>query len=466
MIDESSAPDSLAVAAHRAITRAVSGAKRDADSAGRLLMAIPADTADAVLLEVETVLMTDDPRFWLALEGARDWLCWDKPRGSLHQPTSADSALALSVKALFADGRVRERAVRLLAESRSLAALPVLGLRAADWVPQVREAARDAILRRLDDDIDAAALAVIAPMALFLAQRQQGRWLADQITRRLADVSSSPVVTRLLTSTNLQLRRAAYQVLADAGTLGLERAVQAALHDRDVIIRSRCAERAARLALDAGSAPLIRQMLASHTPRVRVEALAALNRLGEFDTIQAALPDRSSLVRGTARFYLRPHGVDFPEIYHRFLDSDTDAVILGSVAGLGEVGTAADTDVIEPLLSHPRVKIRVEAICALETLAPAIDVEQMLTLIEEDPSPAVTRQAAAVILARGSSVDAERLLALLEPGRPVPVRLAARRLLAARDSAWRLAVNVMLLADPEDVVARQARSDLGAAMQQ
>jgi len=466
MIDESSAPGPLPVAVHRAVKRAESGAKRDAEPAGRLLMAIPADTADAVLLEVETVLMTADPRFWLALEGARDWLYFDEPGGSLRQTTSADTVPALSVKALFADGRVRERAVRLLAESRSLAALPVLGLRAADWVPQVRDAARDAIIRRLDDDVDAAALSVIAPMALFLAQRQQGRWLAEQTTRRLADASSVRVVTRLLASTNLQLRRAAYQVLADAGALGLERAVQAALHDRDIVIRSRCAERAARLALDAGSTPLIRQMLASHTPLVRVEALAALKRLGELDTIHGALPDRSSLVRGTARFYLRPHGVDFPEIYRRLLDSDTDAVTLGAVAGLAEVGTAADTDVVAPLLSHPRVKVRVEAIRALQTLAPAIDTEQMLTLIEDEPSPAVIRQATAAILTRGSSVDTERLLALLEPARPVPVRLAARQLLAARDSAWRLTVNVILLADPEDTVARQARNDLGAAMQQ
>lgn len=467
MIDESSVPGSLPIAVHRAIKRAVSGSKRDADFAGRLLMAIPSDTADTELLKVETTLMTADPRFWLALEGARDWLCWDKQGGSLHQPSSADTVPALSVKAMLADGRVRERAVRLLAESRSLAALPVLGLRAADWVPQVREAARDAISRRLDDDDDddAAALSVIAPMALFLAQRQQGRWLAEQTSRRLADARSLRVVTRLLASTNLQLRRAAYQVLADAGTLGLERAVQAALHDRDIVIRSRCAELAASLALDAGSALLIRPMLASRTPLVRVEALAALNRLGELDTIRAALPDRSSLVRGTARFYLRPHGVDFAEIYRPLLGSDSDAVTLGAVAGLAEVGTAADAEVIAPLLNHPRVKIRVEAIRALQTLARAIDVEQMLTLIQDDPSPAVKRQATTAILARGSSVGTERILALLEATEPVPVRLAARQLLAARDSAWRLAVNVMLLADPDDTVARQARSDLGAAMQ-
>jgi hypothetical protein len=39
-------------------------------------------------------------------------------------------------------------------------------------------------------------------------------------------------------------------------------------------------------------------------------------------------------------------------------------------------------------------------------------------------------------------------------------------LLASRDSAWRLAVNAMLLSDPEEAVATRASSDLQVALQQ
>jgi hypothetical protein len=39
-----------------------------------------------------------------------------------------------------------------------------------------------------------------------------------------------------------------------------------------------------------------------------------------------------------------------------------------------------------------------------------------------------------------------------------------RELLAARDTAWRLAVNVLLLADLEQAVARVAKDDLDAVM--
>ena len=466
VIDELGMAGPLPGAVRRAVQRALAGGKGDAESAGRLLMSVSADVGDGVLGEVDEVLVGADPGFWLALEGARDWLCWDQPGTSYQEPTSADSVASLGVKAVFADGRVRERAVRLLAGSGSLAVLPILGLRAADWASQVREVARDAIVRRLDDDVDAAALVVVAPMALLLGQRRRGKWLAEEVAGRLAGDSARGAATRLLGSANLQLRRAAYQALAEAGALGLERAVQAALDDRDILIRSRCAEYAAGLALDADSTPLIRQMLSSRTPLVRVQALAALNRLGEFDAIQDALADRSGLVRGTARFYLKPRGIDFAEVYRGQLGRGAGTVMPGAVAGLAEVGTAADAGVIAPRLSDPRVKVRVQAIRAFQILAPAIDVEQMLAFIEDDLSSAVVRQATAAILARGARVDPERLLGLLEPSRPMRMRVAAWKLLVSRDSAWRLAVNLMLLADPAETMAARAKSGVEAAIQQ
>ena len=466
MNSQVSASDPLPGTVRRAIQRALSGAKGDADAAGRLLVTISADTADVVMSEVETVLAAADPRFWVALENARDWLYWDGSGRSVGEPAGSDTLPGLAVKVLLADGRLRERAVRLLADAKSLAALPVLGLRAADWVPSVRDVARRAIVRRLQDDPDGAVLATLAPMAFLLGGRQQGRWLVDEVTRRLTEAATGPVVSQLLTSSDTRLRRAAYQVLTETEELDLERAVLAELQDRDIVIRSRCAAYASRLAVESGSLPSARRMLASRTPLVRAEALQALNRLGDLDAIRSSLVDRSSLVRGTARFYLRPQGVDFPETYRLQLGEGGAAATPGAVAGLVEVGSADDAQLLRSLLSHPRAKVRVEALRGLEAHAPAIDGDELLALVEGDPSAAVARQAASVIAARGVVIETDRLLDMLDPVWPVPVRLAARQMLAARDSAWRLAVDVMLLADPESAVADRARRDVTAALQQ
>ncbi|MEY9907674.1 hypothetical protein ABIA35_003904 [Catenulispora sp. MAP12-49] len=286
-------PPVLPVAVRKAVRRALSGKKVDADAAARLLMGITAD-ADVdpeSLAEVEAVLAGVEPRFWLFLERARDWFSWEGSRVPTRVE-DGDPVPALVVKALFADGRVRERAVGLLAasasaclsssSSASLAAVPVLVLRAGDWVPQVRERAREAIGALLAADPDGAVLAAAAPMALLLAGRHDGRWSADVVTERLAADSAGPVVERLLASADVELRRLAHQV----------------------------------------------------------------------------------------------------------------------------------------------------------------------------------------ILHRGAAVDADRLLTLLAPDRPAPTRIAAWRLLTSRDSAWRLAVNVMLLDDADETLARRARTSLVAATQQ
>lgn len=449
-----------------AVRRAVAGTKADAAKAAQVLSDIGPEVDDAALSAVESLLATADPRFWTALEGVRERLLpvapGDAPRS---QPAATDTVPCLCVKALFPDGRVREQAVDLLAVSASRAALPVLGLRTADWAAPVREAAREAVARLLDEDVDGTALAALAPMALHLARRLQGRWLAEQTLRRLTGPGSERVLAQLLTSPHTPLRRATYQALADSGGLDLSRAVQAAVHDRDTVIRRRCAEAARRLAVRPQDAPFMRQMLASSTPLVRAEALDALNRLGEQDALHTALSDRSGLVRGTARFHLRSRGIDFAAVY-RDLVADAGTVTPGAVAGLAEVGSPADAELVRPLLRHPGVRVRTEAIRALIRLAPKVDAEDLLRLITDGQSPAVLKQATRALFLRGPAIAPERLLELLDPAHTAPVRLAARQLLAFRDSSWRITVDVMLLADPEPAVAAQAMRDLAAAMQE
>jgi hypothetical protein len=456
---------SVASDVQRAVRRALAGKKVDSDAAGRLLMDISAGTEPEVLAEVESVLAAVDPRFWLFLEDARDWLFWEDSRIPSRIEDS-DTVPALAVKSLFADGRVRERAVDLLAASSSMAAVPVLALRASDWVPQVRDRARAAIGARLADDPDGAVLATAAPMALLLAGRRDGRWLAHVVTERLAADPAGPSVLHLLASPDVTLRRMAYQALLDTGRLSLERAVDVALIDDDVVIRSRCAAYASRLAVDAAAAPTMRRLLASRTPLVRVEALIALDRLRDVDSLYGALSDRNALVRGTARFYLRRRGVtDFADVLRRLVAGSD--VTPGAVAGLAEVGTAAaDAELLLPLLSHARAKMRAETLRAMVKLSAPVDAATMLDLIENDPSPAVTRQAAEAILHRGTAVDADRLLGLLAPDRRTPTRIAAWHLLTARDTAWRLAVAVMLLDDADEAMARRSRVGLATAMKQ
>lgn len=148
---------------------AVSGRSDDRDELARLLLAIDRASEPGMLAEAEQVLLRAEPRLWLALDIAtrRSW--WHAPGWSSaateRVATGTPSLVGLVVASFHPDGYVREAAVARLAEfNEPLAAAP-LALRAADWVPQVRDRARLALERRLADSLGAT-LVTAAPITL------------------------------------------------------------------------------------------------------------------------------------------------------------------------------------------------------------------------------------------------------------------------------------------------------------
>lgn len=442
----------------------------------RFLQHIPADCDAATMHAIDEVLADADPRFWLALENARRSLWQPLPDAERTAPAARERPDAPDnvpvpvptwlVRAVFADGRVRQQAVEALAASGSRAALPVLALRSADWVQQVRKPARDAVRAALDDDADGSRLADVAPVALLIAARLQARWLAEDVLARLSGSHGGPALERLVHGSDRRTRRIAFDVLRDTGRLDLERALEPALRDRDIVVRTRCAAHAARLARTAGTTDALsamRLMFASRTPLVRAEALSALFHLGASDEVTAALTDRSFLVRGAARFHLRPRGIDFPSMYRSLLhtaDATTAPAVIAAFAEVVDTAHGAADDVLAPLLDHPEARVRASALKALRSGPVGIDADLLLGLVERDPSPAVRRVVIKVLLDRHPGLDSARLLDLLNPARPAPVRLAARTLLAGLGDAWRVAVDVSLLADADATVATTAKADL------
>ncbi len=142
--------------------------------------------------------------------------------------------LELARAACHRDGHTREAAVMVLAEMDGPVVAPLLALRAAEWVPQVRERARAACARRLDEWTPA-----FAPMAFTLRGRASGDWLADHVDRVLRD---GPIETLMavLDSDDRDTRRTAYRV--GAGRLPRRHLLTAVLSERDVVVRRLCAD--------------------------------------------------------------------------------------------------------------------------------------------------------------------------------------------------------------------------------
>ncbi|MBW4722063.1 HEAT repeat domain-containing protein [Saccharothrix sp. SC076] len=323
----------------------------------------------------------------------------------------------------------------------------MLALRAADWVPQVRDRARLACRHRLAAP---AALPELGRVAFTLEEREGGRWLADELRALLRDGPREFLLAGL-TAPDHRTRRIAHQAGRETGRLGPRRLLEAALRDPDLPTRVACADEVIRRARDAGDLGPVRRLRASRTAAIRAAAVHTLALAG--DREPSALLDRSPLVRATAQAAERRAGTD-PATRYRAALADRPT----AVAGLGETGTAADRALLRPLLADPTARVRFEAVRALRRLGDESDLAYLLT----DPSPAVVRQVVTHQRPRAATLDESLLRDLLAPTHPAHVRRAAVLLLREHDPWCRLAHDLRLVDDQDVELRGHARTDIGS----
>ncbi|MFI9812742.1 HEAT repeat domain-containing protein [Saccharothrix variisporea] len=355
----------------------------------------------------------------------------------------------LLLAACHPNGYVREAAVTALGERDDVTALPVLALRAADWVPEVRDRARRVCARWLDR-APAEAIAGLAPAALALQARQEGRWLAQAVGDVLRD-GPPEALAAALASEDRRTRRLAYTT--GVRTLDVDHLVHAARTDSDLPIRVLCAEAAIR---STGDPEVARRLLTSRTAAVRAEAVRALAAAGDTGPAVEALTDRSALVRATAQVALRRAGTD-PATRYRALLADQRPPRPAVIAGLAETGTRADAALLRPWLAHPSSRGRAETVRALRHLGDT-PRDLLLPLLTDEVS-SVTRQVVQSL--EGHTLDEHHLRPLLHPPHPLHVQRAAYRLLCAQGVWTRISVDLELVATPDHALCGTARSDLG-----
>ncbi|MHB9859913.1 hypothetical protein [Streptomyces sp. YIM S03343] len=441
-----------------AISAAEAPQDNDADELARLLLAVDRDGDPELLAATAQLLLRAGPRVWFLLDTTTRRAWWPAPHWSataIQRLAQGESSyLGLATTACHPDGRVREAAVARLAELNGPLAMPSLALRAADWVPQVRDRARKSLEQQLAEP-SAATLLAVAPVALALSERREGRWLADRVESAFRE---GPIesLAAALAAPDRRTRRIAYLTGLAADRLDLPQLLRAAEYDDDPLTRTRCAEAAVRKASAAGSVDAVRPLLTSGTAAVRAEAVHALARAGDITPAVTALADRSPTVRAVAQAALRRAGSFPAENYRRLVVPPLPAP--GAIAGLGETGAADDAALVLPWLDHPRPRGRAEAVRALRRLG-AAGPDTVTTLLT-DPSGAVTRQVTRALLPWASRLDLRHLQALLAQSNAQHIRMAAYRLLHERDVWTRLLTDLELFTDPSPMLRNGARSDL------
>ncbi|MFD4376910.1 hypothetical protein [Streptomyces sp. NPDC058486] len=296
-------------------------------------------------------------------------------------PTEAELALALCDP----DGRIREAALPY-AEGRP-EVLPLVVVRAADWVEPVRARARE-LLRAELATASYGTLALTAPVILRLGARLRGGEAVELLDGLLRDGPSATVNALLIGCRDAATRRAALAVVLDRGLYdGLGLALIAA-EDHDPVVQ----ERAASAAVAAGEPDVtVPVLLGSRFGRVRAAGVTALRGAGRHAEAEPYLYDRSGRTRACARWVVRQGGGD-PVALYRAACAAAE-VPERAPLGLGECGTRAlDAPALWELTAHRNGRVRASAVVGLRLLD-AVHPARMRALLD-DPEPGVVREAA------------------------------------------------------------------------
>ena len=378
------------------------------------------------------------------LEAARRW------RLAL---ASGDDPASVIAASMYRDGRVREAAVAVLAGMPEPAAAAALAVRAADWVPEVRAAAQDALACRTGPE-DAA---VVIPVLLALGQRHRGRQAAAGY---LASVAAGPAATledlarpgdrarRLWALEALGARR----LLHDGGLTAR------AVRDPDPVVAVWCARWLARpdgvLPPEAGL-----RLLGSARAAVRAFAASHLSD-GHLTTqmLRGLLLDRSAAVRSVARWrWTRRHGEPGP-FYRTALEAATrPSQVAAALLGLDDERDGTLPAVAVPFLSHPSPAVRRAAAHAVGHHASADDVLRHLVPLLADDSAKV--EATALRYLRGYTLP-DSVLASLDAAGTARSRRTALSI-RQRSGTWnRVHADLTAVSGDDPDLAETARADL------
>lgn len=378
---------------------------------------------------------------------------------SLVGPGQA-KATVLEVSSMHPNGFVREEAVRRLALRSDGSEVPYLLLRLNDWVSQVRQAALEAVGRKI-----AAGYAQHFTEALFLVVRLERTSRGDHlpILSRIYDLLASPAAREPmlaeLRSGSGYARRASFRILTRPPSDDIEGVLLAAAKATDSVIRLWATRSlAAALGRDQLRA-VLSEMFVDPSAPVRREALRAWATVfakEADDVLERALLDRSASVRAFARFQLANRGQDWLRRFYRdAIERGRPSELHAAIAGLAETGNPEDAVVVESFLEHPTTTIRRTAVRYLIRLGGHEFIDRVFARVT-DSSRGVSNQSRQAVQPYVARIGGPRLWQCYSGDCSLHARENALRLLFALPK-WE-AVGYLLQATLDDEASLSARA--------
>ncbi len=371
------------------------------------------------------------------------------------------------------NGHVREAAVRLVAATSDPRAMPLLLIRANDWVREVRAATR-AALEALVDTASTESWVANLPLVLRLerCRRDDHRPLVARVVAKLVSPGAEAALTAGMSSPHRAVRRAAFEVGAERRRPSL-RFLSAALSAGDPVVRLRAARLACRRMSGEALVALAEKLSDDPFPAVRMLALEIHRRRPSPEArtrLLRSLHDPNATIRGACQYYLRrDFSLDCAEEYRRAITGGASRSLAASLYGLAETcpamagparaDRAADAALAIGLLSHPLTRVRVAAVRAGARLDPQTAGRHVAGALA-DHSARVARAARDTLIGSMAAAHAPAIRAVFRTAPHLHSRRCAIEALA-RSNPWTYLEDLLAAAsDPAPEIVEWARPAL------
>lgn len=287
-------------------------------------------------------------------------------KSEIKEAGRCESVAALGPFISHYSGYVREAAIARCVELARPGCLLAVAERLNDWVPQVRQMARAAVLTLLPFVPTAELLATLPLIAGLVRARRTDHteWVATFEQALIGRVSTEELITGALAA-DIKVARACFAILKHRQLLDLPALSDLMLSSRtDIVV----AVEAARLCADLPADSRREQYLAatkSHFGAVRTIALRGLLRdegvSNRHELAVGTLFELQSSVRDVAITYLKAAGFDLRSYYREAIQNDALPVKLVQVGlmSLGSLGNKDDIALVKSFAdsTHPQVRL-------------------------------------------------------------------------------------------------------------
>lgn len=339
------------------------------------------------------------------------------------------SGVLLGIASLNCSGYTRETAVELLKDLDYPEVIPFLLLRLPDWVPQVREKAALAFVKKLRS-LPVEDILMNYDLILWLERVQRVNLLIIRqgIFECLVESSNQRKLLELLPDFPTKKRLFCWKALRQAmgpDSLLLDRIIT----DRAPEIRSWAVS---VLPCDDRLKQRLLSLLADKSVRVRSAAIKLLDR--QYDAtfeslLLTMIYDQAPGIRELARYILSKNGkYDFFLLYQARLLDSLDKPSPGILAGYYETGDAEIVHDLESFINHSDNKIRQTALSGLARIK-SQRLELFAVRALRDPSMKVKSTAVRILASPTMHFDRRTVYSVMQEA-DLPTRKACTKLLA------------------------------------